>query len=114
MHMLMLRVHCCRPINDTVKPIDAEGPYEVLDPETIGECMAALLNTAAAGIHIVSVHHMSQVFFSSVQPSLCHAPINAALCGIVTLHILCNIRAVVREVWPRPSARQWQGQTKWD
>lgn len=31
-------VPSCRPINDTVKPIDADGPYEVLDVETIGEC----------------------------------------------------------------------------
>lgn len=27
----------CRPINDTTHPITAEGPYEVVDADTIGE-----------------------------------------------------------------------------
>jgi hypothetical protein len=42
--LLVGPVHCCtllrRPINDSTEPVEAEGPFEVIDPDTISKWLA--------------------------------------------------------------------------
>jgi hypothetical protein len=88
--LCLLCMLSCRPINDTVKPIDADGPYEVLDAETIGECSTAQQFTAAALLRCTSGVCVSDRGASRIASAktaarsamcqiLCHTPLQHSL-----------------------------------
>lgn len=43
-------VAACRPINDSTEPVEAQGPFEVIDADTIRECLRLLQGVAAGCI----------------------------------------------------------------